>query len=128
MQGHWPFVYFGAMAVVAFGLSCWATRVVLRQPDVPRLQRRWQLALTWVLPIVGALLVVEIYRVARRRTRSGFVTADEINPMLNQALQPLAKDATRAAEGFIEQEIFDATLQHFTDSGGDGGAGHGGSH
>jgi hypothetical protein len=56
------------------------------------------------------------------------VTADEINPMLNQALQPLAKDATQAAEGFIEQEIFDSTLDHFTDSGGHGGHGDGGSH
>jgi hypothetical protein len=41
--------------------------------------------------------------------------------MLNQALGPLADGATRAAEGFIQREIFDAAVEHFTDhSGSDG--------
>jgi hypothetical protein len=128
MRGDWPIIYFGAIAIAAISISCWGTRVLLRQLDVPRHQRRWQLLLTWMVPVVGALLVIEMYRPPRRWRRSKFVTADEINPMLNQALQPLAKDATQAAEGFIEQEIFDAALQNFTDSGGDGGSGHGGSH
>jgi hypothetical protein len=128
MRGYWPIIYFGGIAAVAISISCWGTRVLLSQSDVPRDQRRWQLLLTWVVPVIGALLVIEMYRPSRRWRRSKFVTADEINPMLNQALQPLAQDATRAAEGFIEQEIFDATLDHFTDSGGDGGHGDGGSH
>jgi hypothetical protein len=68
MHGYWPFIYFGAIAVVAFGLSSWGTRVVLRQPDVPRVQRRWQLVLVWVVPVLGAFLVIEMYRVARRLT------------------------------------------------------------
>jgi hypothetical protein len=79
--------------------------------------------------VVGALLVIEMYRSSRRRISSRFVTADEINPMVNQALQPLADRATKAAEGFIEQEVFDAAMEHFTDHGGaDGGHGGDGSH
>ena len=128
MSGYWPIIYFGAVAVVALGINGWGTRVLLRQSDLPPLQRRWQLVLIWVVPVIGALLVIEMYRPTRWR-RSKFLTADEVNPMLNQALQPLAKDATRAAEGFIEQEVFEAIQHHFADSGGgDAGAGHGGSH
>ena len=128
MNGYWPIIDFGAIAIVALGISWWGTRVLLKQSDVPAVQRRLQLVLIWVVPVIGALLVIEIHRPSRRR-RSKFVTADEINPMLNQALQPLAKDATHAAESFIEQEVFDAVQDHFTDSGGaDAGSGHGGSH
>jgi hypothetical protein len=128
MSAYWLVIYFSAIAVAAISISCWGTRVLLRQSDVPRHQRRWQLLLTWLVPVIGALLVIEMYRPARRFPRRRFVTADEINPMLNQALQPLANDATRAAESFIEQEIFDATLDHFTDSASHGGHGDGGSH
>ena len=129
MRAHWPTIYFAAMAVVAFGFSGWGTRVLLRQPDVPTVQRRWQLVLTWVVPVVGALLVIEMYRSSRRRIPSRFVTADEIHPMVKQALQPLADRATKAAEGFIAQEAFDAAVEHFTDhAGGDGGHGGDGSH
>jgi hypothetical protein len=128
MRGYWPIIYFAVIAVPAISVSCWATRVLLNQSDVPRDQRRWQLVLIWIVPVIGPLFVIEMYRPSRRSRRSKFVTADEINPMLNQALHPLAKDATQAAEGFIEQEILDATLDHFTDSGGHGGHGDGGSH
>jgi Tfp pilus assembly protein PilX len=116
MRGVWPIVYFASIALVAIGLSCWATRVLLGEPDVPRLQRGWQLVLIWVVPVVGAVLVVEMHRPSRRRRV--FLTADEIHPMLNQALQPAANAATRAAEGFIEQEAFDAAVDHFTDHSG----------
>ena len=130
MHGNWPIIYLGSLAVLGIGLSCWGTRVLLRQAGEPRFQRLWQLVLTWVVPVVGALLVIEIYRRSRRRAASRFVTADEINPMLNQALRPLADGATRAAEGFIQREVFDAAVEHFThhsDGGGsDGGGSHGG--
>jgi hypothetical protein len=128
MRGYWPIIYFSAIAVAAISISCWGTRVLWNQSDLPQEQRRWQLLLTWIVPVIGALLVIEMHRPSRRLRRSKFVTADEINPMVNQALQPLAQDATRAAEGFIEQEILDATLEHFTDSGADAGHGDGGSH
>lgn len=128
MNGYLLPIEFSAIAVVALGISWWGTRVLLSQSDVPPVQRRWQLVLIWIVPVIGALLVIEMYRPARWR-RSKFVTANEINPMVNQALQPLAKDATHAAESFIEQEVFDAIHDHFTDSGGsDAGSGHGGTH
>src|SRR5438045_9643921 len=95
MRSHWPTIYFAAMAVVAFGFSCWGTRVLLRQPDVPTVQRRWQLVLTWVVPVVGALLVIEMYRSSRRRIPSRFVTADEIHPMVNRRCSLLPTELRR---------------------------------
>ena len=127
MRGYWPIIYFGAIAIAAIGISGWGTGVLMQQSDVPPIQRRWQIALIWFVPVVGALLVIEMYHPSRRLRRSKLVTADQINPMVDQALQPLAKEATRAAEGFIEQQVFDVAVDHFTDSGGHGGSGDGGS-
>jgi hypothetical protein len=121
MRSVLPFVYFGASAVAAIGVSCWGTRILFREPDVPRLQRGAQLALIWIVPFLGALLVTELYRPSRHPRFRASLNADEINPIVNQALQPLAHGATRAAEGFIEQEVFDAVVDHVGhDSGGDG--------
>jgi hypothetical protein len=122
MRSVLPFVYFGASALAVIGVSCWGTRILYREPDVPRLQRFAQLALIWIVPFLGALLVAELYRPSRRRRFRASLNADEINPTVNQALQPLADGATRAAAGFIEQEVFDAVVDHVGghDSGGDG--------
>jgi hypothetical protein len=121
MRSVLPFVYFGASALAVIGVSCWGTRILFREPDLPRLQRLAQLALVWIVPFLGALLVAELHRPSRRRRFRASLNADEINPMVNQALQPLADGATRAATGFIEQEVFDATVDHVGhDSGADG--------
>jgi hypothetical protein len=121
MPSVWPFVYFGASALAVIGVGCWGTRILFREPDVPRLQRFAQLALIWLVPFLGALLVSELHRSSRRRRFWASLNADEINPIVNQALQPLADGATRAATGFIEQEVFDAVVDHVGhDSGGDG--------
>jgi hypothetical protein len=97
MRSVLPLVYLGAPALAVIGVSCWGTRILFREPDVPRLQRFAQLALIWVVPFLGALLVVELYRPSRRRRFRASLNAEEMNPTLNQALQPLADGATRAA-------------------------------
>ena len=121
MRSVLPLVYVGAPALALIGVSCWGTRILFREPDVPRLQRFAQLAFIWIVPFLGGLLVAELYRPSRRRRFRASLKAEEINPVLNQALQPLADGATRAAEGFIEQEVFDAVADHVGhDAGGDG--------
>jgi hypothetical protein len=121
MRSVLPLVYLGAPALAVIGVSCWGTRILFREPDVPRLQRFAQLALIWVVPFLGALLVAELYRPSRRRRFRASLNAEEINPTLNQALQPLADGANRAAERFIEQEVFDVVVGHVGhDPGGDG--------
>jgi hypothetical protein len=115
-----PLVYFYVIAMVAIGVSCWGTVVLFRQPNVPRLQRFGQFALIWTLPVLGALLVAEMYGALRRRQLST-LNADGINPLLNQALQPLARGETRAALDILGQEAANAAVHHlgadFTSSG-----------
>jgi len=125
MRGVLPLVLFASSGVTWLCLSWWGTRVLIREPDLPRLQRIAQLVVVWVVPIVGALLVLELHRPPRRRRLTTSLNADQINPTLKQALQPLADGETRAATGFVEQEVFDAVLDHIGhDSGGDAGGSH----
>src|SRR5579863_3187143 len=96
MRSVLPFVYFAAAALAVIGVSCWGTCTIFREPDVPRLQRFAQLALVWIVPFLGALLVAELHRPSRRRRFRASLNAEEINPTLNQALQPLAEGAISA--------------------------------
>jgi len=96
MRSVLPFVYFGASALAVVGVSCWGSRILFREPDLPRLQRLALLALVWIVPFIGALLVAELHRPSRRRRFRASLNADEINPMVNQALQPLAEGAISA--------------------------------
>ena len=123
MRDIWPIVYFGAIAVVTIGVSCWGTVVLARQPDVPRLQRVGQLVVIWAVPVLGSLLIAELYGALRRR-RLREPNADEINPVLAQALQPLARVETRAAISFLEQEVGDSIVDHFSGDSGSGGDAH----
>jgi hypothetical protein len=120
MRTYWPTIFLGGIALAALLVSCWGTRVLLQQRDVPRLQRLAQILVVWFLPFIGALLVSELHRPSIRIRRAGTLTADEINPILNQALQPMADGVTRAAERFIENEVVDAVsteITHLSDGG-----------
>jgi hypothetical protein len=60
--------------------DCWATVVVARQTDLPRAQRRLQLAFIWLLPFVGAVISLMIHRPDKPyRARSGGAS-DDIYP------------------------------------------------
>lgn len=121
MRTYWPLIFLGGVGLAALLVSCWGTRVLLQQRDLPWLQRLAQAVLVWLLPFIGALLVFELHRPSRRAPKAGTLTADEINPILNQALQPIADGATRAAEQFTENQVVDAVVAEVTHSG-DGGA------
>ena len=120
MRIFWPTIFLGGVAFAALAVSCWGTRVVLRERDLPWVQRLAQVVLVWAVPFIGAFLVSELHHPSKRMRRVGALTADEVNPMLNQALQPMADGATRAAAGFIENEVFDAVVTEVTHLG-DGG-------
>jgi hypothetical protein len=121
MRTSWPTIFICATTFTAFLVSCWGTRILLQQRDLPSLQRFPQMLLVWLLPFIGALLVSELHRPSKRLRRAGTLTADEISPILNQALHPMADGATRAAAGFIENEVVDAVVSEVTHLG-DGGA------
>jgi hypothetical protein len=125
MRGILPLVLLAGSGLGWLGLSWWSTCVLNREPDLPRLQRIAQLVVVWVVPFVGALLVSELHRPPKQRRLTSSLNADQINPTVNQALQPLANGETRAAIGFVEQETFGAVVENIGhDSGGDAGGSH----
>lgn len=96
----------GAVGIVLV-LNIWATGLVRSQIDLPAHQRRSQILFIWLIPVIGAVIAIEVHRPPTfRRPRSRLV-ADEIQPILNQALRPQADAATRAAEQYIEKELID---------------------
>jgi len=70
-------------------------------------------------PIIGALLVLALHERRVVPPVSTQLAADEINPLVEQGLQPIADGAIRAAERAIEQEVLDTITEHAT---------HGSSH
>lgn len=103
------------MAAVAVVLNIWATGTVMRETEIPPHQRRAQLLFIWLVPVLGALITTEVHRRTTFRRPRLRTVADEIHPIIDQALRPLADDATRASEHYIEQEVMDF---------GQGGHGH----
>jgi hypothetical protein len=105
MQG--TIVVLGAIATPILILNVRATVIIARQIDVPRRQRRSQVIFTWLLPVVGALIALEIHRRARPYSARARLAADEINPVVEQALRPQADAATQTSARFIEQQAID---------------------
>lgn len=97
---------FGAVGMVVV-LNIWATRVVRRQIELPAHQRSSQILFIWIVPVIGAVIAIEVHRrPALRRPRSRLV-ADEIHPIVDQALRPLADAEMRASEQYIEKDLID---------------------
>jgi hypothetical protein len=95
------------MAAVAVILNIWATGTVRREIEVPPHQRSAQLLFIWLVPVLGALMTIEVYRRTTFRRPRLRTVADEIHPIIDQALRPLADEATRASEHYIEQDMID---------------------
>jgi hypothetical protein len=104
--GAW-IVLLGAVAAVAVTLNLWATGILRREIEIPHPQRRAQLLFIWLVPVLGALIAVEVYRRTAFRRSCLRTVADEIDPIIDQALRLLADEATRASEHYIEQDLLD---------------------
>ncbi len=55
---------------IPIALNVWATRLVLRDPLITKHQRQSQLTLIWLLPLVGALLVLAVHRKEENPSRT----------------------------------------------------------
>src|SRR5438094_770672 len=102
MQGS--MIILGPITTAVIVLGVWATVIVARQIDLPRVQRRSQIIFIWLLPVVRAMIALEIHRRAKPYDARTRVAADEIHPIVDQALRPLADAATQTSARFIEQE------------------------
>ena len=97
----------GAVATFVVILNIWATALIRSQTDVPANQRRLQFLFVWLLPVIGAWVTVEVHRQTTFRMPRLRIAADDIHPIIDQALRPLADSALRASEKYIEKELTD---------------------
>ncbi|WP_408951126.1 hypothetical protein [Lysobacter sp. Hz 25] len=58
----WQAVVFGVLVMLNLG----ATRVVLHSGGFSLAQQRWQLALIWLLPLIGAAVCVQLAKTEAR--------------------------------------------------------------
>jgi hypothetical protein len=58
-----------AALAIPLALNLWATRVVFRDTLNTQKQRRNQLLLVWLLPLVGAILVLGVHRSSEKPSR-----------------------------------------------------------
>jgi hypothetical protein len=120
-MGAWIAV--GVLVAIVVALNFWATARVRDQTDLPASQRRLQLLFIWLLPVIAAAITIEVYRRSPFRRPRQRLVADEIHPLINQALRPLADGETRATERYIENELID--LGHDIGGHGHSDGGHG---
>lgn len=97
----------GALAAAVVALNLWATARISNEPDLPIHQKRLQLLFVWLFPVIGALVSIEVYRRSTPRTPRQRLAAEEIHPLVDQALRPIANGQTRASERYIENELID---------------------
>ncbi|RDZ27926.1 hypothetical protein [Lysobacter silvisoli] len=75
-----PHLGYVAVAVIAavFGLDLYATWAIWREPDLTGAQKGVQSALVWLLPLLGAILCINVVRAMNREPapRSNFTTSE----------------------------------------------------
>ncbi|QWP76062.1 hypothetical protein J5226_21075 [Lysobacter sp. K5869] len=75
-------LHFGITALLVaaglFGLDLYATWAVWREPDLTGAQKGFQSAMVWLLPLLGAIVVLNVVRSMNREpaARSTFTTSE----------------------------------------------------
>ena len=77
---HGAIVVVGAIVIAVIVLDLLATISVARQIDLPKLPRRSQIIFIWLLPVIGAMITLEIHRRAEPHGAAASGAADAINP------------------------------------------------
>src|SRR3954447_6980039 len=104
-MGAW--IAAATLIAIVVVLNFWATARVRDQTDLPTNQRRLQLLFIWLLPVIAAVIVIEVHRRPTFRRPRQRLVADEIHPLVDQALRPLADGATKTSERYVENELID---------------------
>ena len=118
--------FLGLLALVVFSASLVATVSLIRTEQLTRFQKIAQTVIVWVVPIVGAWLVVYLVSQSDRRVVPRWIPNDTINDYVYQLLGFEGKIALRAAEQELEHAVLDSLSGHETHVGGHdpGGGGH----
>jgi tellurite resistance protein TehA-like permease len=130
----WIVVVLSALALFVVLLDVTATIALVRSQDLSRLRKVAQLAVVWLVPIIGAHLVVRfLYESEPRAIPDRWVPNDAINVVLLGALGVTVREVVNLAESAVEQQVIHAVSGHFSSGEGTavndlGSAGHNGGH
>ena len=117
---------FVALIVVVANLM--ATVALIRTSGLTRFQKIAQGVIVWMLPLVGAFLVLHLIGQSDRAVIPQWMPNPAINEYVFQLLGIEGKIEMRAAEHVVEQAIIDSISEHMSHSGGGESAGSDGGH
>lgn len=118
----------GFIALVVVVLNLMATVSLIRTSGLTRFQKVTQAAIVWVVPFIGAFLVLHLIGQSDRAAIPEWIPDPAINRYVFQLLGIEGKVAERAAEQVVEQAIIDSISEHMShsSSGGETGGSDGG--
>ncbi len=114
----WLYACLAVLSAIIIPLNVIACIALYRTDDVGRIQKVAQAAIIWLVPLVGAMLVLRIINeqdeeaVPRR-----WIPNDTINAYVRSALGVQARGLNRVARDAIESEI----VETFSSGGAEGG-------
>jgi hypothetical protein len=115
-----------ALLVVAANLL--ATVALFRTSGLTRFQKVAQGVIVWMLPFIGAFLVLHLIGQSDRVAIPVWIPDPAINRYVFELLGIEGKVAERAAEHVVEQTIINSISEHMSHSGGGESAGADGGH
>jgi len=128
----WIVVLVAALGSFALLLNVLACVALVRAADMPRRQKIAQCIFAWVVPIIGAHLVVHFLSESEPQAiPERWIPNDIINGMLDSALGVTVRQVAHYSESVLEKEVLDVVSGHFTsgeavathDAGGPSGGG-----
>jgi hypothetical protein len=117
----------GFVVLIVVVLNLMATVSLIRANGLTRFQKGAQGVIVWMLPFVGAFLVLHLIGQSDRAAIPEWIPDPAINRYVFDLLGIEGKVAERAAEHVVEQAIIDSISGHISHSGaGESGGADGG--
>jgi hypothetical protein len=118
----------GFVALIVVVLNLMATVSLIRTSSLTRFQKIAQAIVVWMVPFVGALLVLHLIGQSDRAAIPEWIPDPAINQYVFQLLGIEGNVAERAAEQAVEQTIIHSISEHMSHSSGGDSSGSDGGH
>jgi hypothetical protein len=118
----------GFVALIVVVLNLMATVSLIRTSSLTRIQKIAQAIIVWMVPFVGALLVLHLIGQSDRAAIPEWIPDPAINQYVFQLLGIEGNVAERAAEQAVEQTIIHSISEHMSHSSGGDSSGSDGGH
>ena len=116
------------VGLVVLLLNLMATVSLIRTSALTRFQKIAQAIIVWLLPFIGAWLVLHLIGQSDQAAIPQWIPDPAINRYVFELLGIEGKVAERAAEHVVEQTIIHSISDHMSHHGGGGEAGADGGH